>query len=284
MGAVGAARHDDRVRLVTLEGDGGALVDGALYEAGGEPAATPIVVHLHGKGGNFYSGPGRFVPLLTAGQPIAHLAVNGVCHDLGWMPYYPQRQDGPPRGGMWERIAEGRADVAAAVAFARELGHRQVFLCGHSSGGFYATEHAVVDEEIAGLILLSPVVTFQSFLRTWFPDPAALAATERRARDMVDTGVGHYLIPLAQPYFAISAASLVERLDLPADQWERQLARVTAPTLLLWGEAESRHALWAAIHERSAPSADKVTLPDAGHHYTGAEQAVADAVCAFVAR
>ncbi len=281
-----AVRDAAPATLLTFESATGALLDAALYEppGGGDAAATPVVIHLHGKGGNFYTGPGRFVPLLTRDRDIAHLAINFDCHDLGYVTYYPHPvADGAAmRGGMWERIADGRQDVAAAVALVRSRGHARVYLSGHSSGGFYAADHAAADGSLDGVVLLSPVVTFQSFLRTWFPDPAALEATAERARNMVDTGVGHYLIPLCASYYGISAASLLERLALPPDHLEQRLRDVACPLLFLWGEAESRHRLWQEIYERLAsPRTQCVTIPGAGHHYTGAEQRVADAVAAF---
>lgn len=282
-----AIRDEAPATLLTFESATGALLDAALYEPpGGDVATTPLVIHLHGKGGNFYTGPGRFVPLLTRDRDIAHLSINFDCHDLGYVTYYPHPvADGPDmRGGMWERIADGWQDVAAAVALARARGYRRVFLSGHSSGGFYAADYAAAHGPLDGVILLSPVVTFQSFLRTWFPDPSALEATAVRARNMVDTGVGHYLIPLGASYYGISAASLLERLEVPADHLEQRLRDVETPLLFLWGEAESRHRLWQEIYERVAsPRTECVTVPGAGHHYTGAEQRVADAVAAFVA-
>jgi len=283
---VSAVRDEALVRLLTLESETGALLDCALHEpAAGDVASTPVVIHLHGKGGNFYTGPCRFVPLLTRGQDVAHLSINFDCHDLGYIPYYlhADAEGGRVRGGMWERIAEGWQAVAAAVAFARERGHRRIFLSGHSAGGFYAADYAAGHGPLDGVILLSPVVTFQSFLRTWFPDRSALEATAERARDMVDTGVGHYLIPLCAPYFGISAESLLERVQLPADHLEQRLRRIDCPILFLWGEAESRHQLWGEIYDRlESPVKTRLTIPGAGHHYSGAEQRVADAVVAFV--
>jgi pimeloyl-ACP methyl ester carboxylesterase len=279
-------RDEAAVTLLTFESATGALLDAALYERPGADAAkTPLVIHLHGKGGNFYTGPGRFIPLLTRDHDIAHLAVNFDCHDLGYVTYYPHpAADGPQmRGGMWERIADGWQDVAGAVALVRALGYRRLYLSGHSSGGFYAVDYAARHDGLDGVVLLSPVVTFQSFLRTWFPDPFALEATAQRARNMADTGVGHYLIPLCASYYGISADSLLERVSLPPDHLEQRLRSVTCPLLVLWGEAESRHRLWGEIHERvAAPRSRCVTIPGAGHHYTGAEQRVADALAAFV--
>lgn len=275
-----AARDEAGVTLLTLESGTGALLDAVLYEpASGD---VPLVIHLHGKGGNFYTGPGRFIPLLTRDRALAHLAINFDCHDLGYVSYYPHASD-EPRGGMWERIADGWQDVAAAVAFARARGYSRIFLSGHSSGGFYAADYAAGHVGLDGVVLLSPVVTFHSYLRTWFPDPSALEATAARARDLDDTGVGHYLIPLGASYYAISARSLRERVSLPPDHLEQRLREVECPVLLLWGEAESRHRLWLEIYERlAAPRARCVTIPGAGHHYAGAEQRVADALAAFV--
>jgi len=63
------------VQLVTAVNEDGLELDAALYEV---PRSVAAVVHVHGKGGNFYSGPGRFIPEMTADVPISHLATGNI--------------------------------------------------------------------------------------------------------------------------------------------------------------------------------------------------------------
>ena len=73
--------EDVAIRLLTLRRRDGWLLEAALYA----PTTTPRsvgVVFVHGKGENFYSGPGRWVPphLVARGYPC--LALNMRCHDI----------------------------------------------------------------------------------------------------------------------------------------------------------------------------------------------------------
>lgn len=278
---------DSRVRLVRIEGTGDMPIDGALTEpAGGSVVAA--VVHLHGKGGNFYSGPGRFIPDRTRTYPITHLSINMHCHDLAYTRYdIPSPDfttaDVPTEGGFWERISRGHLDVAAAVEFLRAQGHQRVFLSGHSSGGFYAVDYASRDDQIAGVSLLSPLTSNRTALPRWFPGEGELDDALERARGMVAEGRGRHLIPLTSWYYAISAQALLERAADSDDGWEQRLATLSCPAAMIWGEAESRHAMWTQIARRiGRPDIGTLSLPDCEHHFVGFEQEVATAVADFV--
>ncbi|HEX5493488.1 MAG TPA: alpha/beta fold hydrolase [Mycobacteriales bacterium] len=274
------------VRLVRLTTRSGEPVDGALWEPSGvDPVAA--VVHLHGKGGNFYTGPGRFVPERSAGTPITHLSINMGCHDLAYTRYDIPSPDFstaevPVGGGMWERISAGHEDVAAAVDHLRTAGYGRVFVSGHSSGGYYAVDYAGRDPELAGVVLLSPLTTNRTALPRWFPGPGDLDAALERARAMVADGHGHHLIPLSSWYYAISATSLLERADDPVDRWEHTLAGLPYPALMIWGTAESRDQLWRDIAERCArPDIRTLALPGCEHHFAGFEDTVTAALTDF---
>jgi pimeloyl-ACP methyl ester carboxylesterase len=282
-----APQLDSRVRLVRLGTVRDQVIDGALFEpVGGTSVAA--VVHLHGKGGNFYTGPGRFVPDLTAAEPITHLSINMHCHDLGYTRYEIPSPDFttaevPVAGGFWERISEGHRDVAAAVEFLREQGHTRIFLSGHSSGGFYAVDYAARDAGLAGLALLSPLTSNRTALPRWFPGEGQLEEALQLARTMVAEGRGQHLIPLSSWYYAISAESLLERAADSDDGWEHKLAALDCPVLMIWGEAESRDRLWAGIVRRiGRADIGTLSLPGCEHHFAGFERDVAEAVRGFV--
>jgi pimeloyl-ACP methyl ester carboxylesterase len=276
------------IRLLSLRRDDGWPLEAAYYApAPGAPSRDVGLVFVHGKGENFYSGPARWTPprLTPHGYPC--LALNMRCHDLGYT-----RADIPFRGvetteclmdgGAWERLAEGKLDVAAAVAYLRAHDVPRVVVAGHSSGGFYAADYAATDPALAGVVLLSPVITNQRPFPYWFASEAERDAAVARARAMVAAGQGHQLIAVPRWFHAISAASLVERADEPPGWFEGNLRRLQMPTLLLYGDRESRPDLWNALLE-GVPAARKGrAVVHSEHSYIGQEDAVAAAILDFV--
>lgn len=271
------------IRLLRLPTAEGAWIDAALTEP--VVPTRVAVVHVHGKGGNFYSGPGRFLPRLMPAS-MAHLSINMRCHDLGYTRYdEPISGDTghhPVGGGMWESISAGHADIAAAVRWCREQGFDRVHLVGHSSGGFYVGEYTSHDPDVAGRIFLSPLQDNRYVLSRWFPDGERERAI-RAARAMVVQGRGQQLIPLDPWYHAISAASLVERAAQPDGMWERGVEASHAAALFLWGSAEGRAQIWQEIFERfrGFPKQRHV-LEGADHFYHGYEDEIAAHISRFV--
>lgn len=135
-------------------------LEGLLYQARPTPGDVAIL-HIHGRGGNFYTGPTRTVPRQHPDLGVVHLAINLRAHDLA----YTVAGDLDPNdqvtygagGAMWERLSESVADVAAAVAFLKERGHSRVFAVAHSAGAITLAEYAAVHHGLSGRILLSPL-------------------------------------------------------------------------------------------------------------------------------
>lgn len=274
------------VQLVGVSADDGRELEGLLYEPDGPAVAS--VLHLHGKGGNCYSGAARFLPRLMAGLPVRHLALNMRCHDLGYTRAdvrYDDFQEGSARtdGGWWEQVSIGPVDVAAGVGALRECGPEPVFIAGHSSGGFYTATYCSEDPAIAGRILLSPLTDNRRPLPMWFGDGEGLAAAVEQAREMAASGRGHEVIPLSTWYYGISADSLIERAAEEDAVWLRAMQASAAPVLLLWGGAESRDPLWRSLFDQlSVPDKQLVVVDGADHNYVGHEESVTRAVSEFV--
>lgn len=264
------------VELVELRRDDGHPIDALWYPA---DELRVGVLHVHGKGSSVLSGPSRFLPPLLPG--IAHLAVNMRCHDLA---YTVGTDDWAVDGGMWEDLSTGHLDLAAGVAHLRERGVEQVVVSGHSSGGFYAADLMPRDAGIAAWVLLSPLTTNKNPFPLWWPDPEDRDRAAALARAMVAEGRGRDLIPVSGWYRAISAASLVQRLEEPDGVWLESVAHATSPVLMAWGDAEPRHALWDDLFRRFARGADRrLVLAGADHYYRGQERDLAAAIADFLA-
>jgi pimeloyl-ACP methyl ester carboxylesterase len=246
------------------------------------------LLHVHGKGGNFYMGPGLFLPSLDRAGEFAHLSMNMRCHDLGYTRYdvpMPDVSGGviPMGGGMWERMADGVPDLRAGVDWLNECGYEKVFLVGHSSGGYYGVQACATQAGgIAGSVLLSTVISYKRNLATWFPDGGLDRAVEQ-AREYAERGEGHRLLPIDAWYYAISAESLLERVAEPDGIFAEMLAATTVPLMFVSGEKESRVPQWRALYDGLATDRKRwLVLAGATHDYTGAESDLAHAVFDFV--
>lgn len=282
--------------LVSFDTEDGITLDALLrYPEQGADSRAAAVLYLHGKGGGFYTGPGRWIPESPDMQAAAwhHFAINMRMHHLGFSrtnaPGRPRLSNTPPTvvsagGGMWERIAEGILDVTAAVGWLRGRGYRDVFIVGKSSGGYYATQYAAEVGGIAGVALLSPVHTHRMPFPTWFATDAERDEAIARARTLVAADQGHVLMPLPEWYFAICAASLVERADEPEGIWQEWMVRIEVPLLGIFGGAEVPDTeIWRAGYESSpTPIRQIVEIPGADHSYIGGEHIVATSVATFI--
>jgi pimeloyl-ACP methyl ester carboxylesterase len=267
-------------------------VDEKLAGAWYAPAAETDValLHLHGKGGNFYMGPGLFLPQLDGAGEFAQLSLNMRCHDLGYTRYdlpMPDVSQGviAMGGGMWERMTDGVPDVLAGVRWLQARGYTKVFLVGHSSGAYYAAEACAAQPEgVAGAVLLSTVISYKRNLATWFPGDG-LDAAVAQARAWSEAGEGHRLLPIDAWYYAISADSLLERLEEPDGIFARMLEATSVPVMFGAGEQESRVPQWRGLHD--AMDTDRkhwLVLSGVSHDYTGAEPELAGEVFGFVRR
>ena len=283
--------RDAALVFVDVDGDDARLA-GAWYPSGSTKTRTALL-HLHGKGGNFYQGPGLFLPQLDTDGQFAHLSLNMRCHDLGYTRYdrvMPDVGEGPVAvdGGMWEKMADGVEDVCAGVQWLTENGYSQVVLVGHSSGAYYAAQTLSSPDApstVTGAVLLSTVISYKRNLSTWFPDGALDSAIDK-AKDLVSRGLGYRLLPTEAWYYAISASSLLERLAEPDGIFQDMLETIDVPVMFACGERERRVEQWRAVFDSMPASAHKewVVLPGVSHDYTGAEVRLAQEVSDFVVR
>lgn len=128
------------VEQVVLRTADGVRLDGLLYRAA--KARPPALLLVHGYGGNFY---GAYFPALA--QAAAHqgydtLALNMRDHDSG-----PKRSS----------FTDNEADIAAAAAHLRSLGHKRLALLGQSMGTNRVLYYRAAsgDPDIAATVLVS---------------------------------------------------------------------------------------------------------------------------------
>lgn len=210
------------------------------YRVGG---AGPAVVLLHGLGG---SGRwwGRNVPALAARYRV---------HVVDLVGFGESRGGGPFAIAGAEEILLGWLD---------RLGLERVALVGHSMGGRIAAELAAdAPARVERLVLVNA---------------ALFAAGGERARRLPVWGLAgswRSTAPDFLPLLALDALRTDPRafwraaIELLTTDAEAKLPRVSAPTLLVWGERDT--LVPPAVGERIArllPRAELVSIPGAGHN------------------
>lgn len=264
--------------LVTVVTADGWHLDSVLYPAESEAGADTVMLHVHGKGATMLDIHARWLP--DALREVAHFALNMRCHALA---YNTDREDTPVAGGMYESLADGEADLAAAVEFLRAEGYKKIIMSGHSSGGYYVGVYTPPGDDIVGRIVLSPLTDNKVALDWWFPEPGQLSEALETAHRLNAEGRPDELIPLPSWYWAISARSLIERAAQPDSEfWLARVNALSSPILMGWGETESRDGLWTSLYNRLQPVASPARIISSDHWYHGFEAEVTELVRKFV--
>jgi len=267
----------DRVEFAVLDAVAGAETDLAL-------------LHVHGKGGNFYGLPFRAIAPRLNSDRIVQLSVNMRCHDLGYTrtdvpdPDSLISNDVGVAGGWWEKFSEGVDDLAAVTDYVRsQLRIRRIVLVGHSAGGLYSAVYAAQDPSVVATIQLSPLTSNKTNLPAWFPEESQQIAFKDRAVTMIAEGRGHHILPIDAWFYGISAATFLERVSEMDDLWLSSMARIDRPALVLWGSKESRSSLWSSLIARlgNASCAGR-EIGGAEHNYIGFEDEVTHIVEEFL--
>jgi pimeloyl-ACP methyl ester carboxylesterase len=236
--------------------------------------AGPALLFLHGAG-----GAGRWLDFQAA--LARHFTVR--------MPSHPGH-GGSPAAEWIEHIS----DLAFHyLDLLDDLGWERVHLVGASFGGWIAAEMAVMaSHRLASLVLIDPVgikadgwiypflfgMELPELVTTVFHKlEAALALAPRD--ESVDT-----LAELYRQNAALARVAWNPHLYNP--QLRRRLHRITAPTLLCWGEHDRVAPLLCAEAWAGAiPGARLVTFADSGHvPHLEEPDAVAAAVVGFCAQ
>ena len=228
------------------------------YAEQGDPEGEPILF-VHGWPDSWFSYS-RVLPLLTPAYHAYAIDQRGF--------------------GDSERPAAGYSIdqfAADAVAFLDAVGVGRATLVGHSMGGFIARRVAeTCPERVRRLVLIGSAVTtvnavmleVQAVARG-LTDPIPLAFVREFQASTIH-------VPVPEPFFE---GLVAESLKAPAHVWRSafdgllafddagQLGRITAQTLILWGE---RDALFSRQEEQerlvaAIPNARLTVYPETGH-------------------
>ena len=129
------------LRFLAIKALDGSPVDAALWQPGGKtPAATTLVVSIHGSGGSYHAHPNGFLGRGLAAKGYAVLGIN-------------TRQTGVRVNT--DNFLDVRRDLEAAVYTARALGYRTLVLHGHSLGNIQVQLYAGTtwDADVKAVVL-----------------------------------------------------------------------------------------------------------------------------------
>lgn len=270
-----------RTELVSIATDTAPL-DGAYYEPDDGPSRGGVLL-MHGNVGNFYSGPSRFLVPRLVELGYACLAYNRRGHDI-----LVNQSGRGVTGGAFQTAEQGIADNDLAAAYLATLGHPNPVVIGHSNGGMLASCFAAAHPETSALVLLSAHAggpdTYPRSCR------AGLMAADRAdelaatARLMVAEGRGQELMLLPSWWFAITAESLVDRIDSTPDILARAPS-VECPVLTLVGSLESTETYpMEEFAARVRGPAEFVSVEGGNHFYSGCEDTVTTLVAGWLNR
>jgi pimeloyl-ACP methyl ester carboxylesterase len=277
--------HAELVRTQTADG---LRLDGAFrHIEDGQVRKKPVVLVLHGVGGNFYSQgtlDRTINELHAASYPT--LAVNTRGHDSVF-----GAQLGTVRkrlGAAYEIVDECRLDIAGWLQFLLARGHERVILLGHSLGAIKAIYAQANDQHSAVVAMIAvspPRLSYTAFLSS--PESSAFSDSMGIARDLVKEGAGDELFTARFPFpLLITANSYIDKYG-PAERYNilefTQLLR--GPVLFTYGTKELAQGgiAFAGMPEAlgklpAHARRDIVTIDGADHFYAGVQGQLASRV------
>lgn len=268
-----------RGELVSIPTDTIPL-DGMLYEPDNGPARG-VVMLLHGNVGNFYTGPCRFLPGPLVAAGFGCMAFNRRGHDI------LVNQVGRGRnGGAFQLASEGIADNEYAAKYLADRGHRAPVVIGHSNGGMLAAVFAATYSDVAGLVLLSAHAggadTYPRSCTAGLMAADKADEFEARARALVAQGRGQELMLLPSWWYAISAESLVDRIENTPDLLAHA-PDVRCASLAIRGSLEPASTYpMEEFARRAGGPAEAHVIEGSDHWYSGYESVVSDAIVAWL--
>jgi pimeloyl-ACP methyl ester carboxylesterase len=280
------AEYGFRESVISVRTADGYLLEGLEINA---PSSDECVVWTHGVYASFYAPPGLEVGRALGRSGISCVLGNNRGHNVGaWM----RRSDGEVllAGGAWERLKDAQHDIRAWIDFSEQLGSKAL-LAGHSLGARKVAAYMAEtqDPRVAGVLLVSPSSR----------KPGEVDERLGKAQEKVAEGAASELLPI-HGEFAMSAQTYADHQDptlridnafFDSSSTGSAISKIRVPLLLVLGERERRTRAEAEadlndLAEAARDSKDVSTalIDNAGHIYSAAEGAVAEAIAHWVQR
>ena len=266
-------------------------LDGLLFEPEGE--AKAVVLHVHGRAGNFYAN--GFLDAMAENYTdagLALLSVNTRGHDHIADFRIGKTKQTKRIGQAFEIFEDCILDIGAWVEFLKSNGYGKIILQGHSQGASKIVHFLSQNQipEIVAMVLMSPADP-SGLLRKHAPEKFKQDLV--LAKEMVGAGKGEQLLPgkIRDRYY-ISAKTFVNEMGSKEsdifpifDNGDfGKLESIDLPALVFYGQNEDTLVFGAqkdleiiAPHLKNPKS--KTSIVDgADHTYLGKEEAVAQAI------
>ena len=259
-------------------GTDSAPLDGLYYPARG--TARGAVQIMHGNGGNFYTGPSRFLPPHLLGLGLACLSYNRRGHDT------IACRTREPEGNAFQTVAQAIADNEYARTFLAGRDHPSPVVIGHSNGGLLAAQHVAGHPDTPALVLLSAHCGGPEMLRRasalGLLGRDRLAEISQRARELTASGKADELMLLPGWWYVTSAGSFADtEANLP--RLLDAAPGIRCPVLFLRGEREDRDLYPAErFADKAGGPVDVRIVPGADHFYTGHEDEAGEVVAGWL--
>ncbi len=282
--------EDAAIELVAFLTADGLRLDGVFVE----PRSDTVIVHVHGKCGNFYQNDFIKSMIQSYGDAgVGFLAFNHRGHDCIAEGYRGDRVE--YIGGSVETFEDCILDIDAAVAFAGRYATR-VVIQGHSNGSekalFYGQRRASVP---TGLVLISPSDSYAMQCQ-YRPEESPSSQANRLAlipegtelqllpleEYGIMTGNKHYPIPITKKaLLGLLTGSALRVLNL-SEPWAGGAAS-SAPTLICLGGRDpyltvAPDEMARQVAVRLSPRTSLYFDSRADHHFHGLESQLLEAI------
>jgi pimeloyl-ACP methyl ester carboxylesterase len=282
------------LKFLSIKAIDGYRIDAALWQPDGKPpAATTMIVQVHGSGSNLAELPLRAVARALSAQGYAALTISTRQHD---------------EHVNTDNFFDVRKDIEAAVATAKALGYTTIVLDGHSLGTIQVQYYAATnwDPVIKAVILTGPfgrlpwksrnILIQNEDIYSELGAAARAAVASRKPADVLGTKmpyIGGRQTPVTAQHFLTYRDERTSAAD--GAYW---MPRIPHPILLLRDEADGvvlpfePHMLVSAaraegslvqgityqvVPDRHPPGAE-------GHVFTDNTQPLIEAVAAWLAK
>lgn len=220
------------------------VLNGILF---GSEKPKNIFIYLHGLAGNLFKHLDLFEEIVDKDNSV--LAFNnrgsGIITPIKRLCSNKKGYKTIPVGMIREVFTDCVDDIEGAIACAKSLGAKNIFLIGHSTGCqksiYYLSKKKL--SPIKGAVLLAPMSDYADSIA--FTDKKIFSKAVSCARKMVETGEGHEFMPKsiwpdlieAQRFLSLNTPDSIEEIfTYASSQNPKILKSVKKPLLIILAE------------------------------------------------